>query len=219
MKGWHGESQRHSLAARGIRSRALIDPRNKTPIDVQPIRIRRYVSTVNHLGKTLREGVISNAGWGRSYDKIYYGGLTTGGNLGDAFGNVIITFDEDKLLEINDLSFVEYTDEFMKDFPGVENMVLGNTDVDDFKDCKCEHELFSTKPVRFTPDMVTDILIRYGEEAHTIYEDKVQDPISHTIVEKNDPERFKKIREAIERSIIFEVPPEYHSKIRLELVA
>jgi len=216
MKGWHGESQRHSLASRGIRTRAVLDPRTRKPIDIKPTRIRRYVGTVNHLGKTLREGVISKLGWGMLHGgPVYYGGLTTGGELGDAFGNVIITFDPDKLLELNDLSYVEYTSEFAGEFPDVEEMVLGHTEVDVFTDCKCEQELFSTEPIRFTPDMVKDILIRYGEEQYTMYEGKVQDPISHTIVDKDDPDRFNKIRQAIERRIIDEVPSEYHSKIRL----
>lgn len=216
-KGWHGESQRHSLAARGIRTRAVLDPRTRKPIDIRPTRIRRHVATVNHLGKTLREGVISKVGWGMIHGgPVYYGGLTTGRNLGDAFGNVIITFDPDKLLELNDLSYVEYTDEFAREFPDVEEMVLGHTEVDVFTDCKVEHELFSTKPIRFTPDVVESILIGYGEQRPTIYEDKVQDPISHTIVDKDDPEKYEKIRQAIERRIIDEVPLEYHSKIRLE---
>ena len=216
MRGWHDEPQRHSLAARGIRTRAVLDPRTRKPIDIEPTRIRRYVATVNHLGKTLREGVISKVGWGMLHGgPVYYGGLTTGANLGDAFGNVIITFDPEKLLELNDVSYVEYTSEFAEEFPDVEEMVLGHTEVDEFTDCRVEEELFSTEPIKFTPDTVMDILIRYGEEQYTMYEDKVQDPISHTIVDKNDPDRFEKIRKAIERRIIDEVPSEYHSKIRL----
>lgn len=219
MKGWHGESQRHSLAARGIRTRAVLDPRTRKPIDIKPTRIRRYVATVNHLGKTLREGVISKVGWGMLRGgPVYYGGLTTGGELGDAFGNVIITFDPDRLLEVNDLSYVEYTEEFAGEFPDVEEMVLGHTEVDVFTDCKVEHELFSTEPIRFTPDTITEILIRYGEEQPTIFDDRVQDPISHVIVDKDDPDRFNKIRKAIERRIIDEVPLEYHTKIRLEKI-
>lgn len=219
MKGWHGESQRHSLAARGIRTRAVLDPRTRKPIDIKPTRIRRYVGTVNHLGKTLREGVISKVGWGMLHGgPVYYGGLTTGGDLGDAFGNVIITFDPDKLLELNDLSYVEYTSEFARDFPDVEEMVLGHTEVDLFADCKCEQELFSTSPIRFTSDTVREIVIWYGEQRPTMYENKVQDPISHIVVNKDDPDRFNKIRQAIERRIIEEVPLEYHSKIRLEKI-
>lgn len=219
MKGWHGESQRHSLAARGIRSRAIVDPRTRKPIDMKPTMIRRYVGTINHLGKTLREGVISKIGWGMLHgETIYYGGLTTGESLEDAFGNVIIIFDPDKLLELNNLSYVEYSDEFAQEFPDVKEMVLGHTEVDEFTDCKCEQELFSTEPIMFTPGMVKSILIRYGEERYTIYEGKVQDPISHVIVDKDDPDRFEKIRKAIEKSITEHVPLEYHSKIRLERI-
>ena len=216
-KGWYYEPERHSLAGRGIRTRAVLDPRTTKPIDIKPTRIRRYVATVNHLGKTLREGVISKVGWTTRRDgPTYYGGITTGEDLGDAFGNVIIVFDPEKLLELNDISYVEYTNKFAREFPDVKDMVLGNTDVDRIIDCVMEQEMFSTEPIRFTPDTVKEIVIHYGEEAYTRFEGKVQDPISHTIVDRDDPEKYEKIRQAIERRIIDEVPLEYHSKIRLE---
>ena len=216
MKGWYGESQRHSLTARGIRSRAVLDPRTKKPIDVIPTRIRRYMEKITTLARMLREGVVSSIGWnGRPGEPTFYGGLTTGHDLGCGFGNVVVVFDVDRLIALNDISRVEYTEEFISDFPHVYDMIQGHGEVDNFFDAACEKEMFSTEPIRFTPDTIKEIEIRIGEERRTIYEDKVQDPITSLIVDKDDPDRFEKIRKQVEKRIKDEIPIEYHSKIRI----
>lgn len=216
MKGWHGESQRHSLAARGIRTRAVLDPRTRKPIDAKLTSIRRYMEKITTLARMLRQGVVSNVGWSsRPGGPVFYGGLTTGRNMGAGFGNIVLVFDVDKLLELNDLSQVEYTKDFIHDFPGVYDMIQGHGEVDNFYDAACEEEMFATEPIRFTPDVIKEIEIRIGEERPTIFEDKVQDPITSLVVLKDDPDRFEKIRKQIEKRIKDEIPIEYHSKIRI----
>lgn len=216
MKGWHGESQRHSLAARGIRTRAVLDPRTRKPVDIKPERIRRYMEKITTLARMLREEVVSNIGWSsRPGGPIFYGGLTTGHDLGAGFGNVVVSFDVDKLLELNDLSQIEYTKEFIHEFPVVYDMIQGHGEVDNFYDAACEEEMFATEPIRFTPDAIKEIEIRIGEERPTIFEDKVQDPITSLVVDRNDPDRFEKIRKQIEKRIKDEIPIEYHPKIRI----
>ena len=219
MKGWHGESHRHSLAARGIRTRAVLDPRTRKPIDIKPTRIRRYVEKISHLGRMLNKGIVSETGYGcplASKDR-YYGGLTTGGNLGDAFGNIVITFDVDRMLELNDLMYVEYTEEFEEEFPDIYDLVRGNTEVDNIKDAACECEMYSTRPIRFTPDAIKSIEIRLGDLKPTMFEDKVMDASTSLVVDKKDPNKWDKIVERIKKDIKLEVPSEYHSKITIDV--
>lgn len=216
MKGWYGESQRHSLAARGIRTRAVLDPHTRKPIDVRLTSIRRYMEKITTLARMLRQGVVSNIGWSsRPGGPVFYGGLTTGRGMGAGFGNIVVAFDVDKLLELNNLSLIEYTKEFIREFPGVYDMIQGHGEVDNFYDAACEEEIFAIEPIRFTPDAIKEIEIRIGEERPTIFEDKVQDPITSLVVFKDDPDRFEKIREQVEKRIKDEIPIEYRSKIRI----
>jgi hypothetical protein len=119
------------------------------------------------------------------------------------------------MLELNDLSYVEYTEEFEEEFPDIYDLVRGNTEVDNIKDAACECEMYSIRPIRFTPDAIKSIEIRLGDLKPTRFDDKVMDASTSLVVDKKDPKKWDKIVEHIEKNIKDEIPVEYHSKITI----
>jgi hypothetical protein len=157
MKGWPNESGRHALAARGIKTRGVYNPMTKRRIKT-PKKIYRHVKDLYTLSEVLKTGKISDIGYGKMY-----GGLTTQEGFYGLFGEVMIEFKGDILAKDNDIFPVVYKKEFFKKYPKARHMVRGKSDFDGpLEGLEYEHEYFSIEPIRFTPDMVTEITIVCG---------------------------------------------------------
>jgi len=200
MKGWHNESMRHSLAARGIstRARALIKPSGQ--LDPRKIEhISRLERSIKDLGHVLSTGYISSR-FG------IHGGLTAawpideGSNI-SSMGWVVMTLDPEIMLEKNDLVKVEYTKEFFRHNPGIGDRIRGNVMAKwtpgELKQYRDEQELISYSPIRIPPEAVQRIEVHYGYD--------IPDPITgleeDTSWEPGSEEHLQLIFTVIERSI------------------
>lgn len=200
MKGWHNEPQRHSLAARGIstRARALVKPSGE-PDPRKITHISRLERSIKDLGHALSTGYISSR-FG------IHGGLTTawpvdeGANI-SGMGWVIMTLDSEIMLEKNNLIKVDYTKDFFRKNPGIGDRIRGNVMAEwtpgELKQYKDEQELVSYSPVKIPPEAVQRIEIHYGED--------IPDPITGneewTSWEPGSEEHLQLIFVVIERSI------------------
>ena len=200
MRGWFQEPQRHSLASRGIstRARALIKPSGK-PDPRKIEHISRLERSIKDLGHVLSTGYISSR-FG------IHGGLTTawpideGSNI-SGMGWVIMTLDPEMMLEKNDLVKVEYTKEFFRKNPGIGDRIRGNVMAKwtpgELKQYSDEQELISYSPIKIPPEAVQRIEIHYGED--------IPDPITgleeDTSWEPGSEEHLQLIFTVITRSI------------------
>jgi hypothetical protein len=154
MRGWHRESVRHALAARGIRSRAVRDPWTN---EMMGRRILYRVVDADKLSQIFQGGKVSS----RGFNEIY-GGLA--GTYNGAFGYILLVMDSDGIP--NDMYPVEYTGRFFRKFPSVREMVRGHTDYDGpLVDLVGEEEYFSREPIRIMPDSVKEIRV-YMNDYH-----------------------------------------------------
>lgn len=213
MKGWHNESARHSLAARGIstKARALIKPWGvPNPLKVE--HITRMDRSIKDLGRILRAGQLNYT------DNNIYGGLTTawpideGSNI-SGLGWVIMSLDPEVMFEYNDIVKIEYTPEFFRDYEDIGQRVRGNiTDAtwkpEDLIDFRDEKELVSYNPIMIPPEAVIDIEIHYGDD--------VPDPITgneetETPWEPGSDEHL----EVIIKTVKYHIPEIYWDRIRI----
>lgn len=168
MRGWHNESYRHSLAARGIptRARALIRPSGKP--DPRKIKhLTRIERSIKDLGHILSTGRMEYT------DDYVYGGLTTawpideGANV-SGLGWVILSLDPKIMLKHNDLIKIDYTPEFFEENEGIGNRVRGNItavwEPEELTAYKDEQEVVSYKPIMIPPEAVKEIEIHYGDD-------------------------------------------------------
>lgn len=199
-RGWHYESARHSLAARGIptRARALIKPSGE--LDPREIEhLSRLERSIKDLGHVLSTGYISSR-FG------IHGGLTTAWPIDEGvnisgMGWVVMTLDPGVMLKENDLVKVEYTKEFFRRNPGIGDRVRGSVMAKwtpgELKQYKDEQELVSYSPIKIPPEAVQRIEIHYGDD--------IPDPITGleepTSWEPGSEEHLQLIFRVVEMSI------------------
>lgn len=213
MRGWHYESYRHSLAARGIstRARALIRPSGESnPILIK--RMGRIYKTINDLGKELRAGEISWSGYDKFGRKVeIYGGLTTSefheGLWVDELGDIDIELDIEIMLDYNDLIEVEYTREFFEKNKDILNRIapklIDEITEEDMEFIRThisdERELVSRSPVSIPQESVKKINIRYGCSSYNPLTAAYIDEMTEEESWKLGREVVKEIREKIPR--------------------
>ena len=201
MKGWYNESMRHSLAARGIstRARALVKP-SGSPDPRKIKHLTRMERSIKDLGRVLSRGRLDYT------DFDIYGGLTTawpideGSNI-SGMGWVIMTLDPEIILKKNDLIKIDYTTEFFRENVEIGDRVRGNVtavwEPKELVEYKDEEELVSFSPIIIPPEAVQRVEIHYG--------DNIPDPITgleeETSWESGSEEHLQLIFTVIERSI------------------
>lgn len=165
---WYRESMRHSLASRGIstRARALVKPPN-TPDPRKIEHLTRMERSIGGLGRVLSVGRLDYT------DFDIYGGLTTawpideGANV-SGMGWVIMILDPEIMLKKNDLILVDYTPEFFEKNPEIGDRVRGNItavwEPDELVEYKDEEEVVSFSPIIIPPEAVQRIEVHYGDD-------------------------------------------------------
>lgn len=217
MRGWHNEGYRHSLASRGIstRAKALVNPIGET-IHNDIKGIYRVERTIIDLGKMLKRGHIGRDITGHGI----YGGLTTSlesESYLHTIGNIYVELDEKSILTNNDLIEVEYTPEFFLKNPDIAEKIdfrisypikskkLARYLADEYAD---ESELVSRKPILIHPENVKKIEIHYGR--------RVKNPITgdHSEGVIGETESYRIGRDVI-GEVKREVPSLYWDRIWL----
>lgn len=215
-RGWHYESYRHSLAARGIstRARALVKPSGE--MVYKDIGIYRVERTISDLGGTLKRGYIGHD----VTDYGIYGGLTTSLETGpsiDTIGNIYVEFDRDVILDKNDLIEIEYTPEFFLENPDIAQQVDFRVSYPVKSKHMLEHlattfrdecELVSRKPIVFPQTAVKRIEVHYGYG--------VKDPITGKYdKDVTDEEESWKLGRKIIEEVQENIPDWYWNRIWL----
>ena len=230
-KGWFNESARHSLAARGIRTRSsgVVDPSGRLVKDQYIDNMLRVYSSIKDLGETLRRGKI-----GKDINGVV-GGITTNDSPHDEFtfgmiGQVILTLDPEIMLKRNDLIRIEYTPEFFEKNIDIAKRVGAGTVTDEIEKSgkispenmdelvmyEFEEELVSRTPVVIPPHAVKRIDIPFGDWYH--------DPITGEDIEykkrMTDEDESYRFERKIIKEIKKEIPEEYwHAVVIYNAVA
>ena len=168
MKGWFGEPTRHSLAARGIstRARALVKPSGRWDPRIIEHTHRTYRS-IDELSQELKKGVIDNPVNG------IRGGITVSREEGpsvETHGSIFLEFEPDELLLSNDLIKIDYDPDFLRSNidiskriePTLKKSRLTDSDVSTLMAYEDEQELVSRDPIKIPPWTIKRIIIRYG---------------------------------------------------------
>ena len=223
MKGWHYESMRHSLAARGIstRARALVKPHGG-PDCREITHMSRWFKTLHHLNEILRSGGLRDCLHIDVYpfgELSVYGGLTTASSL-VGIEKVLnypmseIILDPDVMLRYNDIIKIDYTPEFF-----MENMDIAQrvdprvSDVNErwakhlAEDFYEEEELVSRNPIVVPSEAILRINIRYGNDTIIPTTAKYEKVVS--------VEESRQIEKEIEEFVIQKIPKIYHDRIWL----
>lgn len=224
-KGWHNEPQRHSLAARGIstRARALVKPSGRLHEDQHVEKMVRVYTTIKDVGSTLRHGVI-----GRDAEGII-GGITTNPLPGwefnfEVIGQIYVTLDPGIILDNNNLIKIEYTPEFFRENLDIAQRVGGGfidedvkrgeiteENMDELLWYETEEELVSRTPIVVPSQAVKKIEIYYAGSFYNPITG--EDPPPGESID--DPKESYKLGKRIVEEIRREIPETFWDRVEI----